>query len=356
MHEVVPVINPGSTSTKIALWTRDEALFEKNIAHPSEELSRFNKVTEQFDLRYGAVVNEFEQAGLTDHKVVAVASRGARLKPLEGGSYLVNELMLDELRACKYSNHAGNLGALIASRLAEKHNVRAYIVDPITLDNFIPEARISGVPEISRECRSHALNIKANAREVAEELGRAFDECNFIVVHMGGGISVAALRKGLIIDVNDALLGMGPFSAERAGALPIGALVKLCYSGEYSEGELIARLSRDAGLKGYLGTPDLQEVEKMIAEGNEDAREIFEAMAYQIAKEIGAMSSVLKGRLDGVIFTGGMAKSRMLLDEIETYVPHLARIFERPGELEMKALAAGVFRVIDEKESPKEYV
>jgi len=354
--EVVPVINPGSTSTKIAIWTRDEALFEENIKHPHQELAKFDKVTEQYELRSAAIKSAFETAGLQQHTIAAVAGRGAPLKPLEGGSYSINQTMLDDLHSCKYANHASNLGAIIASELAAEYGVKAYIVDPITIDNFIPQARLSGVPEIVRKCRSHALNIKANAREVAVSIGKTLDTSKFIAVHMGGGISVCALRDGLVIDVNDALLGMGPFSPDRAGALPIGALVKLCYSGKYTEKELTTRLSKESGLKAYLGSSDLIEVEKMIRNGDNKAEEIFEAMAYQIAKEIGAMSATLKGEIDGIILTGGMAHSRMLLDEIEQYIGHLGKIYERPGELEMKALAEGVFRVVDGKEAPKEYI
>lgn len=355
MADVVPVINPGSTSTKIAVWTREEALYEANIEHAQDELAGFDKVTDQYELRLEAIRNAFDEAGLRDHRVVAVAGRGAPLKPLEGGSYSINKRMLDDLHSCKYANHASNLGAIIASRLAHEYGVNAYIVDPITIDNFVPEARVSGVPEIVRKCRSHALNIKANAREVAKSLGKTMETSDFIVVHMGGGVSVCALRRGLIIDVNDALLGMGPFSPDRAGALPIGGLVKICYSGEYTEKAMTTKLSRESGLKAYLGTSDLIEVEKMIRDGNGEAKEIFSAMAFQIAKEIGAMSAVLRGSVDGIILTGGMAHSRMLLDQIKKFVAHMGKIFERPGELEMMALAEGVFRVVDGKEAPKEY-
>jgi butyrate kinase len=355
MAEIVPVINPGSTSTKIAVWTRDEALYEENIKHPQDEISKFDKVTEQYNLRISQIRKAFDDFGVANHTVVAVAGRGAPLKPLKGGSYSINQAMLDDLHSCKYANHASNLGAIIASKLANEYGVEAYVVDPITIDNFIPEARISGVPEIVRKCRSHALNIKANAREVATSIGKTIDTANFIVAHMGGGISVCALRRGMIIDVNDALIGMGPFSPDRAGAVPIGALVELCYSGKYTMKEMITRLSKQSGLVAYLGSSDLIEVEKMINGGDQKARETFKAMAYQIAKEIGAMSASLKGKIDGIILTGGMAHSRMLLDEIEQYIGHLGEVFERPGELEMRALAEGVFRVVDGKEGPKEY-
>lgn len=331
------------------------SLFEETVRHPDDELKQFDLVTEQFDLRYKAIKQAFDKAGLKEHYVIAIACRGAPLKPLEGGTYTVNEALLEDVRSCKYSNHASNLGAIIGNEMAKDYEVEAYIVDPITIDNFIPQARYSGIPEIERKCRSHALNIKANAREVAAKLARTIEESNFVVAHMGGGISVCALKGGKIIDVNDALLGMGPFSPNRAGALPIGGLVKLCFSGKYSEKELTNKLSKESGLRAYIGTEDLIEVEEKIEDGDEKAKEVFEAMAYQVAKEIGAMSAVLAGKIDGIILTGGMANSRMLLDEIEKYIRHIAQVHERPGELEMKALAEGVFRVIDNKETPKEY-
>jgi butyrate kinase len=353
--DVVPVINPGSTSTKIAVWTREDSLYEANIKHPQDQLSKFDKITEQYELRITQIKTAFNEFGLTNHNVVAIAGRGAPLKPLEGGTYVINQTLLDDLHSCRYSNHASNLGSIIASEFAKNYGVAAYMVDPITIDNFIPEARYSGLPEIERKCRSHALNIKANARRVAASLGKSIGELSFIVVHMGGGISVCALRNGLIVDVNDGLLGMGPFSPDRAGALPIGGLVELCYSGEFTKKDIISKLSKESGLKAYLGTADLIEVESMIGNGDKEAEAVFRAMAYQIAKEIGAMSATLRGNVDGIILTGGMAHSRMLLDEIEKHVKHLGEIFECPGELEMQALAEGVFRVVDGVEVPKEY-
>jgi butyrate kinase len=262
---------------------------------------------------------------------------------------------LEDVRSCKYANHASNLGSIIAHELAQEYGVEAYITDPITTDEFIPEARISGVPQIERKCRSHALNIKANARVVARKLGKPLTELSFVVCHMGGGISVCALAGGRVIDVNDALRGMGPFSPDRAGALPIGGVVKMCYSGEYTQKEIETLFSKQSGLIAYLGTSDLIEVVDKIEQGDEKARLIFNAMAFQIAKEIGAMTAVLKNKVDGIILTGGMANSRLLLDKIEEYIGTHAKIFEQPGELEMKALAAGAFRVLDNKEQALEY-
>ncbi len=353
--EVVLVINPGSTSTKVAIYDREGSLYDENVRHEPEELAKFDKVTEQFELRLKAIRECFKNQNVDQYNIVAIAGRGAPLKPLVGGTYNVDQALLEDLRECKYSNHASNLGAIISSELAEEYGVKAYITDPITTDEFIPESRISGVPQIVRKCRSHALNIKANARRIASELGKPLEELNFVVCHMGGGISVCALRGGRIIDVNDALLGMGPFSPDRAGALPIGGVVQMCFLGEYTQKEIENLFSKKSGLLAYLGTSDLPKVIEMIKGGDEQAELIFNAMAMQIAKEIGAMSAVLKGKLDGIILTGGMANSRKLLDKIEEHVGNHGRVFECPGELEMKALAEGAFRVIDNKEQVLEY-
>jgi butyrate kinase len=355
MEEVVLVINPGSTSTKVAIYNREGSLYDENVKHPAEELAKFDKVTEQFQIRLEAIKACFENNGIEAYKVIALAGRGAPVKPIKGGTYQVNQSLLDDLRTCKYSNHASNLGAIISDKLAQEFGVKAYITDPITTDEFIPEARISGIPQIVRKCRSHALNIKANARLASVEIGKPLNKLNFVVCHMGGGVSVCALRCGKVIDVNDALLGMGPFSPDRAGALPIGGVVKLCFSGEYTQKEIETMFSRQSGLIAYLNTSDLLEVTDMIENGDEKAKLIFNGMAFQIAKEIGAMTAVLKNKVDGIILTGGMAKSRLLLDEIESYIGTHARIFEQPGELEMKALAEGAFRIIDKKESVLEY-
>ncbi|MCX6640868.1 MAG: butyrate kinase [bacterium] len=354
MKNTVLVINPGSTSTKIAIWATTGSIFQQTVTHPSEELAKFPKVVDQFDLRLGALMEAVGE-WLDSDKLSAVVGRGGPLRPLEGGTYFINEPMLIDLRAGKYSNHASNLGALMAHYLAGELTIPCFVVDPVTVDEFSPFARISGLPEIVRKCRSHALNIKAVAREAAAMVNQPLDQCNFVVVHMGGGLSICPLAGGKIIDVNDALLGMGPFSPERAGALPIGPLVELCFSGKYSKPDLLQRLSTNAGLKGYLGTPDLIEIEKRIESGDQEALLHYNAMCYQIGKEIGAAAVVLKGRFDGIVMTGGMANSARLIDTLKEYVSFLGRIFVIPGEKEMEALALGAFRVLDGKEKAKTY-
>jgi butyrate kinase len=361
MQKVIIVINPGSTSTKIALFEGTDKIAEEAVTHPADELASFDNVADQFELRMKNIDDWLKQQSIDSKKVVAIAGRGAPLKPLEGGAYSINKKMLDDLKNMRYANHASNLGAIIANHLARKYNVPAVIVDPVTIDNFSDYARISGVPEINRKCRSHALNIKEVCRREAAKRGKKgkrgkkLEECSFIAVHMGGGISVAALQNGLIVDVNDALLGMGPFSPDRAGALPISGLVSLAYSGEYTEKELLNKLSRDSGLKAYLGEADLRKVEQMIEGGDKKAELYYNAMIYQIGKEIGSCAVVLKGEFDAIVLTGGMAKSKKLVEALKEYISFLGEIIVVPGEFEMEALAAGALRVLNKEETPKEY-
>ena len=352
---VILVINPGSTSTKVAVYRGSREMHARNIEHSAPELARFNLVSEQFDLRREAIGKWLDTLSEKDRRFAAVAGRGAPLKPLEGGTYAISAQMLDDVRTSRYSNHASNLGALLADHFASHYGVPAYITDPITVDNFTELARLSGVPGIVRRCRSHCLNIKAMGRAEAARRGKRLNEVNFVIVHMGGGISVAAVEKGRIVDVNDGLLGMGPFSPDRAGALPIGALVELCYSGKYAKQELIDILSKKSGLIGYLGEGDLRRVEQMIEAGDKQAELVFRAMAYQVAKEIGAAGAVLKGKIEAIILTGGMAHSRRLTDEISSYVAFIAPIVMAAGEHEMQALAEGATRALSGEEEVKTY-
>jgi len=355
MEEIIIVINPGSTSTKMALFKGKERFSEETVSHPPEELAAFDNVADQFSLRMKNIDNWLTEQGVDKKKIVAIAGRGAPLRPLEGGAYSINEKMLDDLRKARYSNHASNLGAIIADFLGKRYNVPAVIVDPVTIDNFTVYARISGIPEIERKCRSHALNIKEVCRREAEKMNKSLEETSFVAVHMGGGISVAALERGKIVDVNDALLGMGPFSPDRAGAMPIGGLIKLAYSGKYTENELLTKLSRESGLKAYIGEADLRTVEKMIDDGDRKAELYYGAMIYQIAKEIGICATVLRGNFDAIVLTGGMAKSEKLVKTLQEYIAFLGKIIIVPGEFEMEALAAGAVRVLKKTEIPKEY-
>lgn len=355
MKDVVVAINPGSTSTKYALVDRKEIVYEETVRHPENEIEKFDLVTEQLDFRYKMIKSAVD-AVLTkeDLKVVGVVGRGGLVKPLKGGTYRVSDALKKDLLECKYANHASNLGALIADKMAKEFGVKdSYIVDPVTTDNMWDKARISGHPEIIRFSRVHALNIKSVARHVSEMKKIDFHKSNFVVAHLGGGISIAALEKGQIVDVNDGLLGMGPFSPERAGAMPLAGIMKMCYS--KPEKEVVSIFSKKSGFKAYLGTNDFREIEKMVAKGNKEAVKIFDAFIYQTAKEIGSYAVALKGKVDAVIITGGCAYAKKVVDDIKEYVGWVADVVSYPGENEIKALAEGAFRVIDGEEIPEEY-
>jgi butyrate kinase len=345
------VLNPGSTSTQVALFGPDKELWREELHHEPADLDR--EVIKQLDLRWSAVESNLQR--IASGSLAAVVGRGGPLKPLPGGTYIVNDTMIADLTSACFANHASNLGALLANRVAQQYGVPAYIVDPVTTDEFEPVARLSGIPEIERRCRSHALNIKAVARKVAAQLGQPVNQSNFIVAHLGGGISIAALRGGRIVDVNDGLLGMGPFSPERAGALPLEGLLKLAFSGDYTLESLSHKLSRQSGLMGYLGTNDLGEVLKLIDDSSEQAAVVYRAMIYQIAKEVAAMATVLKGKVDAVILTGGMARSTRLIEELSTRVDFLGPVMTIPGSLELEALAQGAWRIINGEETVREY-
>jgi butyrate kinase len=350
-NATVFVINPGSTTTQLALFDREHELWRESIHHPARELSSL--VIEQLDLRWTAV--ETNLSRIPGNSLAAVVGRGGPLKSLPGGTYTVNSSMLDDYTSASYANHASNLGAVLAHKVAQLLQVPAYIVDPVTTDEFDPEARISGVPEIQRRCRSHALNIKAVARRTAQQLNQDLGQSRFVVAHMGGGISVAALRNGRIVDVNDALLGMGPFSAERAGALPLEGLLNLAFSGKYTFESLTHKLSRESGLIGYLGTNDLMRIIGMLEDGDELAVNVYRALVIQVAKEIAAMAAVLEGQLDAIILSGGMAHAERFTADLTDKVAFLAPVTIVPGSLEMEALARGAWRVLLGEETAREY-
>ncbi|MCF7797990.1 MAG: butyrate kinase [Lentisphaeria bacterium] len=360
INPLIIVFNPGSTSTKVGVFSHCDTpegcgeLDEWTVRHQESDFGEWRLVSEQLDARLAAVLPKLEDF-ISSGNVIAVIGRGGPLRPLRGGVYAINDAMLADFRTCKYSNHASNLGALMAYHVAQKLSVPAYIADPITTDEFIPVARISGVPEIERKCRAHALNMKAVARKAAEKLDIEYGESRFVVAHMGGGISVGALVGGAIHDVNDALLGMGPFSPERAGALPLAGVIKMAYSGEYTREALERKFSKESGLKGYLGTADLQDVERMVRQGDEQAKLIYQAMVYQIAKETGAMTAALDGRIDAIILTGGMAHSDQLGEDLIHKVERFGRVLVYPGEGELEALALAACRAVNGLEEVLEY-
>ena len=353
--EVVIVVNPGSTSTKFALFNRDGVVVEQTVRHAPEAFEAFDLVSEQFPIRFEMISKAVSKAvadnGLT---IVGSVGRGGPVKPLAGGTYRISQPLLDDLKSCKFANHASNLGGMIAAEFASTYSLPdSYIVDPVTTDNMWDKARLSGLPGIERACRVHALNIKAVARHIAKEKNIPFESSRFIVAHMGGGISIAALEGGKIVDVNDGLLGMGPFSPERAGALPLRGLMKLCYS--MDEASLKKKLSKESGLKAYLGTNDFRDVVKMIDDGDTNAQKVVDAFVYQVAKEIGAYATAFQGKVDAVIVTGGIAHQPRFTGALEKYVSWIADYHIFPGENELQALAEGAFRVIDNEETPQEY-
>lgn len=351
----VLVINPGSTSTKIAVFEGEKTLFEEVLRHSSEELQNFARVADQLEFRKKIIMDTLAKNHVMANSLHAVVGRGGLLKPISGGTYLVNSSMLEDLTAAEMGEHASNLGAIIAYEIAHSSKIPAYIVDPVVVDEMQDVARISGMPEIVRLSIFHALNQKAVARKAANQLGKNYTEVNLIVAHLGGGISVGAHQSGKVIDVNNALDGEGPFSPERSGGIPIGTLTKMCFEGKLNYQEIYKRIVGKGGLVAYLGTNDAREVETMISQGNEKATLIYKAMAYQVSKEIGACAVVLKGKVDGIVLTGGIAYSKLLMEWIRDYISFLAPVMIYPGEGEMEALAFGAIRVLKGEESAKAY-
>ncbi len=352
----VLVINPGSTSTKVAVFENERALHSEAIRHAHTEITQFANIPDQYAFRRDAVLSFLQKHQIHVSSLDAVVGRGGILRPLTSGTYAVNERMLRELRnPDKERDHVTNLGAIIANEIAQEAGIPAYIVDPVCVDEFEALARISGLPEIERKSLAHVLSLKSAARRAAKALGRPYSELKLVVAHMGGGISVSAHLNGRMIDVNQALDGTGPFSPERVGGLPVGDVLRLAFSGQYTYEELFRRFTREGGLLAHLGTNDAREVECRIAEGDEQARLIYEAMAYQISKEIGLMSTVLKGRPDAIVLTGALAHSQMLLGWIRERVEWIAAILVYPGGDEMLAMAQGALRVLQGEEQVQEY-
>ncbi|MDN4074683.1 butyrate kinase [Fictibacillus terranigra] len=349
------VINPGSTSTKIGIFDNERAVFEKTIRHDSDSINRFENSIDQYEFRKNTILETLDHEGINISKLSAVVGRGGLLRPIEGGTYHVNDVMLNDLRNGYAGEHASNLGGIIAFEIASGLNIPAFIVDPVVVDELQPLARISGIPEIKRKSIFHALNQKAVARRVSSLLGKPYSSLRLIVAHMGGGITVGAHLNGKVIDVNNGLHGEGPFSPERSGTVPVGDLVELCFSGEYYADEIMKKLVGQGGLVGYLGTNDAVRVEEMIAKGNEEAKLVYDAMAYQVAKEIGSASTVLKGQVDGIVITGGLAYGKEFVKKIIERVEWIADVIVQPGENELQALAEGGLRVLKGEEEAKEY-
>jgi butyrate kinase len=349
-------VNPGSTSTKIAIFEDGSEVWSHKLTHSPEELEPYgDNIFNQYSFRYGVIVSAMEEAGFPVSSIDGAVGRGGLVKPIRGGTYIVGDRLLADLEKGILGSHASNLGGPIAGEIARRAGCSAYIVDPVVVDEMEPIARFAGHPLLKRRSIFHALNQKAVARKASEELGREYEECNFIVVHLGGGISVGAHRMGQVIDVNNALDGDGPFTPERSGGLPAGDLARLCFSGEYTHADIKRMLKGSGGIVAYLGTNDMMLVEKEVEAGNQQWLEVYRAMAYQISKEIGAMAAVLHGRIDAILITGGIAYDRKFTGWISEMVDFLAPVKVYPGEMEMEALALGALRVLQGKEKPRDY-
>lgn len=349
-------INPGSTSTKIAYFEGEKECWRETQRYDVDVLKRFGSIIEQEGFRFEEIKRALQAHGAKLEEIDAFVGRGGLLHPIPAGTYCVNELMLEEMRSCKYGVHASNLGALLAYRLAKGAGDKpCFIVDPVVVDELCNEARLSGFPEINRKSIFHALNQKATARRAAKELGKKYEESRLVVAHLGGGISVGAHLYGKVIDVNNALDGEGPFSPERAGTLPAGQLVNYCYSGQCTLEEMLRKLTGRGGLVAHLGTNDVPEVERRIAAGDSKAELVYGAMAYQVAKAIAEYSAVLSGQVDAIVITGSIAYSNKFVDLITKRISFIAPIFVYPGEDEMLALAQGALRVLVGEEEAKVY-
>jgi butyrate kinase len=349
------IINPGSTSTKIGVYEDETPILVETLRHSTEEIGKYNSIFEQFEFRKDVILNVLKEDNIDINTLNAVVGRGGLLKSIEGGTYAVNDIMLEDLKNGVQGQHASNLGGIIANEIAKSLNIPSFIVDPVVVDEMEDVARISGIPEIERKSIFHALNQKAVAKRYAKEIGRKYQDINVIVAHMGGGISVGAHKAGRVVDVNNALDGEGPFSPERSGGLPTGDLVKLCFSGKYTLNEMKKKINGKGGYTAHLNTNDAKAVGEAALAGDEKAQLIQDAMAYQVAKEIGKCAAVLSGKVDAIILTGGIAYGKEIVQYIKEKVEFIAGVVVYPGEDELLALTQGGLRVLNGEESAKEY-
>lgn len=349
------IINPGSTSTKIGVYEGEKEILEETLRHSAEEILKYDTIFDQLDFRKEVILKVLKEKGIDINELDAVVGRGGMLKPIEGGTYEVNEAMVEDLKVGVQGPHASNLGGILSNEIAKEIGKRAFIVDPVVVDEMEDVARLSGVPELPRKSKFHALNQKAVAKRYAKEHNTSYEDVNLIVVHMGGGVSVGAHRKGRVIDVNNALDGDGPFSPERAGGVPSGELLEMCFSGKYSKEEVYKKLVGKGGFVAYANTNDARDLIKLSQEGDEKGSLIFNAFIYQIAKEIGSMAVVLDGEVDAIVLTGGIAYSDYVTNAINKKVKWIAPMVVYGGEDELLALAQGAIRVLDGVEEAKIY-
>ncbi|MGU8586432.1 butyrate kinase [Clostridium perfringens] len=349
------IINPGSTSTKIGVYEGEKEILEETLRHSAEEILKYDTIFDQLDFRKEVILKVLKEKGIDINELDAVVGRGGMLKPIEGGTYEVNDAMVEDLKIGVQGPHASNLGGILSNEIAKEIGKRAFIVDPVVVDEMEEVARLSGVPELPRKSKFHALNQKAVAKRYAKEHNTSYEDVNLIVVHMGGGVSVGAHRKGRVIDVNNALDGDGPFSPERAGGVPSGELLEMCFSGKYSKEEVYKKLVGKGGFVAYANTNDARDLIKLSQEGDEKGSLIFNAFIYQIAKEIGSMAVVLDGEVDAIVLTGGIAYSDYVTNAINKKVKWIAPMVVYGGEDELLALAQGAIRVLDGVEEAKIY-
>lgn len=357
--KLILIINPGSTSTKVAVHDlNNKPIFQQNIKHSTEDLKPFKKITDQYEFRKRSILEALTSAQIDINDICAVIGRGGLIKPIPSGIYKVNEQMKHDVQNSPIGEHASNLGCLIADDIAKSlgPDIEAFIADPVVVDEMEPIARIAGHPQFNRISIFHALNQKAVARRHAKTVNTTYDQLNLIIAHLGGGISVGAHQKGKVIDVNQALNGEGPFSPERSGTLPCGQLVDLCFSGQKTKEEIKKMLTGEGGCVAYLGTNDAMEIVKRIEQNDKHAKLIYEAMAYQVSKEIGACAAVLKGQVDAILLTGGIAYDQMFVQWIKERVEFIAPVYVYPGEDEMIALGENLVGYLKGEIILREYI
>ena len=347
------IVNPGSTSTKIGIFEDENLILEKVLRHQTEELKKFSKITDQYSFRLGFIEEALKEANLEIADFDGVVGMGGLLKPISGGTYIVNQKLVDDLSSGSYGEHASNLGGIIAYALGQKIGKPSFIVDPVVVDEFNDVARISGHPKIKRRSIFHALNQKAIARLHCDKIGKQYDEVTFIVAHMGGGISIGLHKNGRVVDANNALDGEGPFTPERSGSLPVGDLVTLCYSG-VAQSEIKKMIVGNGGFTAYFGTNNMIEIAER-AKNEPEVGLVFDAFTYQIAKEIAALSTVACGKVNAILLTGGIVYNPDIVNKIRERVGFIAPVIAYPGEDELKALAQGALRVLKGEEEGKVY-
>ena len=349
------IINPGSTSTKIGVYEDEKEILEETIRHSNEEIKRYDTIFDQFAFRKEVILEVLNKKNIDVKEFNAIVGRGGLLKPIEGGTYKVTDDMLNDLKNGVQGQHASNLGGALAKAIGDELNVPSFIVDPVVVDEMEEVSRYSGVKELPRRSIFHALNQKAVAKRYGKESGKGYENLNLVVVHMGGGVSVAAHKKGKVVDVNNTLDGEGPFSPERAGSVPAGDLVKMCFSGEYTKEEVHSKIVGKGGFVGYLNTNDVKGTIDKMGEGDKECTKVYEAFVYQIEKAVGAMAAALDGKVDQIILTGGIAYSDVLIPDLKSKIEWIAPVTVYPGEDELLALAQGALRVLNGEEEAKVY-